>query len=176
MADWPVLTSVSRIGHGALVCTRTVIASTISTRSMGENGGDPRSLSLGSTSRSRLNFTASASIGSPLWKRTPLRSLNSHVVGATSFGISAASAGRTTSWSSRSSRVSKTLRASTPAGVSWWFMGSSVVGSTPWAITTVPEGAAAATPGTPADRISRMMRRQPGMETPLVVGADVGRC
>jgi hypothetical protein len=32
-----------------------------------------------------------------LWKRTPLRSLNSHVVGATSYGISAASAGRTTS-------------------------------------------------------------------------------
>ena len=29
---------------------------------------------------SRLNFTASASIGSPLWKRTPLRSLNSQVV------------------------------------------------------------------------------------------------
>ncbi len=35
------------------------------------------------------------------------------------------------------------------AGVSWWFCGSSVVGSTPWAMTTTPGGdAAEATAGT----------------------------
>ena len=43
--------------------------------------------------RSRLNFTDSALNSSPLWNLTPRRSFTSHVVGATSFGSSAASAG-----------------------------------------------------------------------------------
>jgi hypothetical protein len=40
-----------------------------------------------------LNFTDSAVNSSPLWNLTPLRSLNSQVVGATDPGISAASIG-----------------------------------------------------------------------------------
>ena len=40
-----------------------------------------------------LNLTESALKSSPLWNLTPRRSLNSQTVGATSFGISAASAG-----------------------------------------------------------------------------------
>src|SRR5215813_2479267 len=120
---------------------RTVRASTISTWLKGAKGGAPRILFFGSTRRSRLNFTASASTGSPFWNFTFGRSLNSHTVGATSFGISLASAGCILSSASRSSSVSKMLRQTLPAGVSWWFMGSSVVGSTPWAMTTLPCGA-----------------------------------
>ena len=37
------------------------------------------------------------------------------------------------------------FRQTFPAGVSWWFIGSRVVGSTPWAMTTLPWGAADAT-------------------------------
>jgi hypothetical protein len=80
-------------GHGFLVCTRTVYGSTISTRSTRPKDGAPRSLLAGLISRSRLNFTDSASKTSPLWNFTPLRSLISQVVGATSFGSSAASSG-----------------------------------------------------------------------------------
>src|SRR5262252_4541754 len=69
------------MGHGALVCTRTVSESTISTWLSGAKGGEPRILFLGSTRRSRLNLTASASTGSPLWNFMPGRSLNSHIVG-----------------------------------------------------------------------------------------------
>jgi hypothetical protein len=86
-------TSVSRIGHGAFVWIRTVSESTISTWLIGANGVAPLSFNLGSTSRSRLNLTASASTGSPFWNLTFGLSLNSHAVGATSFGISAASIG-----------------------------------------------------------------------------------
>ena len=116
-----VVTIVSRIGHGALVWMRTVRGSTTSAWLIGAHGVAPRSLSLASTIRSRVNFTASASNGSPLWNFTPWRSLNSHTVGATSFG-SSASAGRILSSWSRSSSVSKMLRARFEAGVSWWFM------------------------------------------------------
>src|SRR5262245_27291960 len=41
--------------------------------------------------------------------------------------------------------------ATTDAGVSCWFIVSSVLGSTPWAITTLPWGAAWATAGTTAN-------------------------
>src|SRR4029450_8878077 len=78
-----------KVGHGFFVWTRTVYESTISTRSMGPYDGEPRSLLAGLARRSRLNFTDSASNVSPLWNFTPRRSLNSQVVGATSFGSSA---------------------------------------------------------------------------------------
>jgi hypothetical protein len=67
-----------------------VYASTISTLSIG------RKLELArrpAFTRSRLYFTDSALNSSPLWNLTPLRSLTSHTVGATSFGSSAARAG-----------------------------------------------------------------------------------
>ena len=82
-----------KTGHGFLVWILTVYGSTISTRSIGAKDDEPRSLLAGLTRRSMLNLTASALKSSPLWNLTPRRSLNSQVVGATSFGISAASAG-----------------------------------------------------------------------------------
>ena len=81
---------VAKIGHGLLVCTRTVYGSTMSTFSMGRKFELARSPDF---TRSRLNFTDSALKSSPLWNLTPWRSFTSHVVGATSFGSSAASAG-----------------------------------------------------------------------------------
>ena len=74
---------VSRMGHGALVWMRTVWGSTTSAWLSGAHGVAPRSLSLGSTMRSTVNFTASASTGSPLWNLAPLRNLNSQTVGPT---------------------------------------------------------------------------------------------
>src|SRR4029450_3473452 len=65
--------------------------------------------------------------------------LNSQVVWFTLRYDSAKSGTRLRS-ASRSSSPSKRLFASTVAGASWWFMGSSVVGSTPCATTTVPTG------------------------------------
>ena len=100
-----------KIGHGFLVWIRTVYGSTISTRSIGAKDDEPRSLLAGLTRRSRLNFTDSALKSSPLWNLTPRRSLNSHVVGATSFGISAASAGTSLRLWSRSSSDSNIWRA-----------------------------------------------------------------
>ena len=47
------------------------------------------------------------------------------------------------------------FRARFAAGDSWWFMGSSVVGSTPCAITTLPCGAADALPGHARARATR---------------------
>src|SRR6266481_9831715 len=84
---------LTNTGHGFLVWIFTVYGSTTSTRSMGANDEEPRSLLAGLMSRSRLNFTESALKSSPLWNLTPLRSLISQIVGATSFGSSAASAG-----------------------------------------------------------------------------------
>ncbi len=92
--------------------------------------------------RSRLYFADSALKSSPLWNFTPRRSLTSQVVGATSFGSSAASAGTIFRFGSRSTSVSNRWVATMEAGASCWFMVSSVVGSTPWAMTTLPCGAA----------------------------------
>jgi hypothetical protein len=141
------------MGHGFLVCTRTVEGSTISTRSMGANDELPRSLLAELATRSRLNFTDSALNSSPLWNLTPLRSLTSHTVGATSFGSSVARAGTILRFASRSIRVSKIWAPTLEAGVSCWFIMSRVVGSTPWAMTTLPAGAAPAASG--MDRAAR---------------------
>ena len=81
--------SVSRIGHGALVWIRTVKGSTTSTWLSGRERGGAAELELGIHQPLHLNFTASPSNGSPLWNFTPGRSLNSHTVGDTSFGSSA---------------------------------------------------------------------------------------
>ena len=96
-----VITLVN-VGHGFLVCTRIVYGSTISTRSIGAKKVAPRSFPCPPARRSRLHFADSASKSSPLWNFTPLRSLTSHVVGATSFGISVASEGTTLRPGSRS--------------------------------------------------------------------------
>src|SRR3972149_8398124 len=56
------------------------------------------------------------------------------------------------------------------AGVSWWFMGSSVVGSTPWAITTVPLGAAQPASGQAAINTMSRMPSIRGMSASLWVG------
>src|SRR4029434_7105794 len=141
---WRKPMMVVNVGHGFEVCTFTVYASTISTLSIG------RKLELArrpAFTRSRLYFTDSALNSSPLWNLTPLRSLTSQVVGATSLGSSAARAGTILRFPSRSTRVSKRWVASTDAGVSCWFMVSSVVGSTPCARTTLPSGAAATRAG-----------------------------
>src|SRR3989440_9438117 len=134
--------TVRNVGHGLLVCTRIVYGSTTSTDSIGLKFDDARSL--GSLTRSRLNFAASALKSSPLVNLTPLRSLTSHVVGATSFGVSVASPGMILRFGSRSHIVSKMCEPMIDAGDSCWVMISSVVGSTPCAITTLPAGAAAA--------------------------------
>src|SRR5215831_2736164 len=147
----------------------------MSTRSIGPNVDEPRSLLAGLIRRSMLNFTDSAVNSSPLWNLTPLRSLNSQVVGATSLGISAASAGTSFRLWSRSSRDSNIWAPTLDAGCSAWFIMSSVVGSTPWAITTLPAGAAAATSGiTSAD--SRATAAQPYLfiDAPPHGGAGVG--
>src|SRR5262247_4043829 len=134
-------------GHGFLVWIRTVYVSTISTRSIGAKEDEPRSLLAGLMSRSTLNFTDSAVKSSPLWNLTPLRSLNSHVVGATSCGISAASAGTSLRLRSRSRSDSNIWAPTFEAGCSCWFVMSRVVGSTPCTITTLPSGAAATATG-----------------------------
>src|SRR6267378_3459315 len=97
--------TVRKVGHGLAVWTRTVYGSTISTDSIGLKFDDARIL--GSFTRSRLNFADSALKSSPLVNLTPLRSLTSHVVGATSFGISVASEGTILRFGSRSHSVSK---------------------------------------------------------------------
>src|SRR5438132_13530354 len=134
--------TVRKVGHGLPVCTRIVYGSTISTDSIGLKFDDARIF--GSFTRSILNFADSALNSSPLVNLTPLRSLTSHVVGPTSFGISVASPGTILRLGSRSQSVSKICAAMIDAGASCWFMMSSVVGSTPCAITTLPAGAAAA--------------------------------
>src|SRR5262245_27233281 len=53
-----------------------------------------------------------------------------------------------------------------PAGVSWWFMGSSVVGSTPWAMTTLPCGAANDASGIAAIRATVSASRIQVMNAP----------
>src|SRR5438105_13910061 len=83
--------TVRNVGQGLPVCTRIVYGSTTSTVSIGLKFDEARSF--GSFTRSMLNLADSALNSSPLWNLTPLRSLTSHVVGATSFGISVASAG-----------------------------------------------------------------------------------
>ena len=65
-----------------------------------------------------LNFTASALKSSPLWNFTPLRSLNSQVVGATSLGSSAASAGTSLRLGSRSRSASNIWAPTLDAGCS----------------------------------------------------------
>jgi hypothetical protein len=101
----PPCTNVSTdtiVGHGFFVCTRIVDGSVTSTRSIAAKNVAPRSFPCPCASRSRLNFADSAVKSSPLWNFTPLRSLISHVVGATSFGISVASAGTILRFWSRS--------------------------------------------------------------------------
>src|SRR5207245_8825867 len=105
---------VRTVGHGLAVCPRIVYGSTTSTDSMGRKFDDARSL--GSLTRSMLNFADSALKSSPLWNLTPLRSLTSHVVGATSFGISVARAGMILRFGSRSQSVSKMCAAMIDAG------------------------------------------------------------
>ena len=95
----------SIVGNGLLVTIRTVNVSTTSTEVTSRKLPAWRLPSLGSRRRSMLNFTASASSSSPLWNLTPLRSLNSHVVGFTIFHDSA-SHGVILRSSSRKSSVS----------------------------------------------------------------------
>ena len=147
-------------GHGFLVCTRTVYWSTTSTRSTRPKDGAPRSLLAGFESRSRLNFTESALKSSPLWNFTPLRSLISQVVGATSLGSSAASAGTSFRLWSRSTSMSNICAPTLEAGCSDWFIMSSVVGSTPWAMTTLPSGAAKVATGSRRTVNTTAMKRQ----------------
>jgi hypothetical protein len=109
---------------------------------MGPKEDEPRSLLAGLASRSRLNFTDSASKASPLWNLTPRRSLISQVVGATSLGSSAASSGTRARLWSRATSMSNIWAPTLEAGCSDWFIMSSVVGSTPCAMTTFPAGAA----------------------------------
>src|SRR5256885_10923793 len=97
--------TVRKVGHGLFVCTRIVWGSTISTDSIGLKFDEARIF--GSFTRSMLNFADSALNSSPLVNLTPLRSLTSHVVGATSFGISVASPGMILRFGSRSHNVSK---------------------------------------------------------------------
>ena len=94
--------------------------------------------------RSRLNFTDSALNSSPLWNLTPRRSFTSHVVGATSFGQLRGERGHDLEVPiALHAACRRGGAATTDAGVSCWFMVSSVVGSTPCAMTTLPSGAAA---------------------------------
>src|SRR2546426_11727139 len=83
--------TVRKVGHGLAGFTRIVYGSTTSTDAMGGKFDDARRL--GSLTRSMLNFADSALKSSPLWNLTPLRSLNSHVVGATSFATSVGGSG-----------------------------------------------------------------------------------
>ena len=72
-------------GSGTLVWKRTVKGSTISTASMVANQpfwGDLKSARL---MRSKENFTAFASNGSPLWNLTFCRSFTSHTRSLTSL-------------------------------------------------------------------------------------------
>ena len=56
------------------------------------------------------------------------------------------------------------FRQTFPAGVSWWFIGSRVVGSTPWAMTTLPCGAAEAATGNAATSAAARAMRVKVME------------
>src|SRR5207247_6069517 len=94
----------SSVGYGLEVSTRTVCLSTTSTEVTSLKYTLCRAFSYGSCVQSRLNFTASASTASPLWHLTPLRILNSHVVGFTSPHDSA-SHGNNVSHFARHSRV-----------------------------------------------------------------------
>src|SRR5262249_34590806 len=111
---WANVITVRNVGHGLVVCTRIVYGSTISTDSIGLKFDDARSL--GSFTRSRLNFADSALKSSPLVNLTPLRSFTSHMVGATSFGISVARPGMILRFASRSHSVSKMCDAMIDAG------------------------------------------------------------
>src|SRR6266404_2983386 len=154
IAAWRRARWTTKTGHGFLVWTFTVKGSTISTRSIGAKDVEPRSLLAGLARRSRLNLTDSALKSSPLLNLTPRRSLISQTVGATSFGISTASAGTILRSGPRSTSDSKICAPTLEAGCSCWCIMSSVVGSTPCAITTRPSGAAAATTGPSATPIS----------------------
>jgi hypothetical protein len=91
--------------------------------------------------------------------------LTSHVVGATSFGISAASIGTSFRLWSRSSSASNIWAPTLEAGCSCWFIMSSVVGSTPCAMTTLPAWAAAAAGRTRTDSTTTAMRQAFMLET-----------
>src|SRR6267143_6208251 len=110
--------TVRKVGHGLAVCTRIVYGSTTSTDSIGLKFDDARIF--GSFTRSRLNFVDSALNSSPLVNLTPLRSLTSHVVGATSFGVSVASPGMILRLGSRSHSVSKMSGSMIEAGDDFW--------------------------------------------------------
>src|SRR2546428_382355 len=145
--------TVRKVGHGLSVCTRIVYGSAISTDSIGLKFDEARIF--GSFTRSMLNFADSALKSSPLWNLTPLRSLTSHVVGATTWEVKLASAGVGLRLASRSTSVSNIWAPTFEAGVSCWFIMSSVDGSTPWAMTTLPAGAAAATSGSASTSAAR---------------------
>ena len=169
---WLKVIAFTSVGHGFLVWTFTVWESTISTRSMGAKNEEPRSLPW--ATRSRLNFTDSALKSSPLENFTPLRSLISHTAGATFLGISTASAGTILRLGSRSTSVSQMLAARFEAGVSDWFMVSRVVGSTPWAMTIFPVGAAPAIGG--ASVSSRISTASVQRVIGVLLGGVVSRC
>src|SRR4029434_1500104 len=114
---------------------------------MGPNDDDPRSLLAGLASRSRLNFTDSASKVSPLWNFTPFRSLISHVVGAASLGSSVANSGTRTKLWSRATSMSNIWAPTFDAGCSDWFIVSSVLGWRRCARTSLLAGAATAATG-----------------------------
>src|SRR5438034_3879929 len=160
MAPCTNVITVVNVGHGFFVWTRTVYGSTISTRSIGAKNVAPRSLPCPCASRSSENFAESALNSSPLWNFTPLRSLTSHVVGATSFGSSAASDGWILRFASRSTSVSKMWRPTLDAGLSDWFIMSSVEGSTPCASTILPSGAPDAASGVASISTSTSPTRQ----------------
>src|SRR4026207_65636 len=80
---WRNVMMLTKVGHGLVVCTFTVCGSTTSTLSIGRTFELDR---IPVFTRSRLNFTDSAVNSSPLWNLTPLRSLTSQTVGATSLG------------------------------------------------------------------------------------------
>src|SRR5439155_13709767 len=132
----------------------------------------PRSLPCPCARRSSEYFAESALKSSPLWNLTPLRSFTSHVVGATSFGSSAANDGTILRVASRSTSVSKMCRPTFDAGDSDWFIMSSVEGSTPCASTTLPSGGANAAGGVASISTSTSPTRQAFIRKASSVGRD----
>src|SRR4026208_811012 len=87
---WRNVMMLTKVGHGLVVCTFTVCGSTTSTLSIGRKFELDR---IPGFTLATPNFPHSTVNSSALWSVTPLRSLPSQTVGATSFGSSAASAG-----------------------------------------------------------------------------------
>jgi hypothetical protein len=118
------------MGSGTLVTTRTVYGSTTVT-SGPKDGGNvslPSVLSFEVTTRSIVNFTDSPVNSSPLWNFTPLRSLNSHVVGLTLRHDVASSGLSSMLLGSRMSSVSQMLTRIEPVSTERNWCGSIVSG------------------------------------------------